>query len=230
MDGLAPTHHVVDAGTCLSHRRAPARHRGESLPSGRPRGCCRSPYRRCDGCSGIWCGSGRLRLRQWSTGRCGAGAISSAPVNVTGASAPIADVKPGCSISCLFDDRGAHAAKTFNPPHRGSGRSPFGTFRTGGEFPLWTGTSDVSVSERISLPDPACVKTRTGPISTNYLYKFKLIHREIHGVGGLTRHKVAQTSDTSAFLHNQDPMPMFPGISCPTDLACGSEKCLHFFP
>ena len=71
---------------------------GRSLPSCRPRGCCRSPCRRCDGCSGIWCGSGRLRLRRWSTGRCGAGAISSALANVTGASAPDADVKPGCSI------------------------------------------------------------------------------------------------------------------------------------
>jgi hypothetical protein len=30
----------------------------------------------------------------------------------------------------------------------------FGTFRKGGELPLWTGTSDVPISERISLPDP----------------------------------------------------------------------------
>ncbi|WP_210207548.1 hypothetical protein, partial [Microvirga aerophila] len=29
-----------------------------------------------------------------------------------------------------------------------------GTFRTGGELQLWIRTSDVDVSERISLPDP----------------------------------------------------------------------------
>jgi hypothetical protein len=57
----------------------------------------------------------------------------------------------------------------------------------------------------MALLDPGCVKTRTGRISTNYLYKFKPICRGIDGVDGLARPKVAQTSDTSAFLHNQDP-------------------------
>src|ERR687893_613483 len=63
MDGLAPTHHVLHAGTCLSDRRAPARHRGEKPPSCKPRGCCRSPCRRCAVCSGIWCGSRRRTSR-----------------------------------------------------------------------------------------------------------------------------------------------------------------------
>jgi hypothetical protein len=38
-----------------------------------------------------------------------------------------------------------------------------GTFRTGGELPLWTGTSNVSVSERLSLPDP--VQTFRGSLA-----------------------------------------------------------------
>jgi hypothetical protein len=53
--------------------------------------------------------------------------------------------------------------------------------------------------------DPACVKTRTGPISTNYLYNFSLIYRGIPGQSSLARHKIAPPNDTSAFLHNQDP-------------------------
>ena len=70
--------------------------------------------------------------------------------------------------------------------------------------------------------DPGCVKTRTGPISTNYLYRFKPVRRGIHGVGGLARYKVAQTRDTSAFLHNQDPLRTF--VICRSEL----EKMLHW--
>ena len=36
----------------------------------------------------------------------------------------------------------------------GRGLSPAGRFPTGGDLPLWTGTSEVPVSERFSLPDP----------------------------------------------------------------------------
>ncbi len=55
------------------------------------------------------------------------------------------------------------------------------------------------------MRDPSCVKTRTGPISTNYLYNFNPIYRGISGQFSLARHKIAPPSDASAFLHNQDP-------------------------
>src|ERR687898_456661 len=101
VDGLAPAHHTLHAGACLSHHRAPARHRGEKRPQGTPCGCCRSPCRRCGACSGTWCGSARLRLRPWSIGRPGAGAISSVLANATGANAPDVDVNPGCSTKAI---------------------------------------------------------------------------------------------------------------------------------
>ncbi|MPR23884.1 hypothetical protein FS320_01270 [Microvirga tunisiensis] len=44
-------------------------------------------------------------MRPSSTGRCGAGAISSGRANATGANAPDADARPGCSTSCLVAER-----------------------------------------------------------------------------------------------------------------------------
>jgi hypothetical protein len=54
--------------------------------------------------------------------------------------------------------------------------------------------------------DPACVKTRTRQLSTNYLYNINPVHREISSIGTPARHKISPTSDTSAFLHSQDPI------------------------
>lgn len=95
VDGLAAAHHPVHAGACLCDGRAPARYRGETPPSDTPRGCRRSLCRRCGGCSGIWYGSGRLRLRLPSTGPSGAGGISSVRENVTGANELDTDTMPG---------------------------------------------------------------------------------------------------------------------------------------
>ena len=102
MDGLAPAHHVLHAGACVPDGGAPERHWGEKIQSRALPGCCHSPFRKCGGCCGIWSGSDRLRSRRSSTGRPGAGATSSAPANATGASAPRADVNPGCSTSGSF--------------------------------------------------------------------------------------------------------------------------------
>ncbi len=97
VDGLAPAHHALHAGACVSDGGAPARRRGERRPSRTPGRCCRSPYRRCAVCSGIWCGSGRLRWRPSSIGPHGDDGTSSALRSVTGAPARGADIKPGCS-------------------------------------------------------------------------------------------------------------------------------------
>jgi hypothetical protein len=83
-------------------------------------------------------------------------------------------------------------------------------FARGDDFDLYS-LRPVRAAPLPSSLDPGCVKTRTGRIPTNYLYKFKPICRGSDGVGGLARPKVAQTSDTSAFLHSQDPELPFPG-------------------
>jgi hypothetical protein len=57
-----------------------------------------------------------------------------------------------------------------------------------------------------SESDPGCVKTRTGLVSAHELNNFMRLHREISDVSRHTRHKIALTSDPSAFLHNQDPV------------------------
>jgi hypothetical protein len=73
--------------------------------------------------------------------------------------------------------------------------------------------ADLQISSSASAFDPACVKIRTGLISTNYLYNINLIRLEISGLLSLSRHEIAPTSDTSAFLHNQDPeRTLLPGL------------------
>lgn len=102
MDGLVPAHHALHAGPCVSDCGAQARHRGEKTPSRAPRGFCRSPCRKSDACCGIWSGNSRPLMQPSSTGRRGVAATSSAPANVTGASALGAHVKPGCSTRAVW--------------------------------------------------------------------------------------------------------------------------------
>ena len=55
---------------------------------------------------------------------------------------------------------------------------------------------------RTSALDPACVKTRTKLIETNYSYKLTPLHRGFPGLWRLTRHEVASRSGSSAFSHS----------------------------
>ena len=99
LDRLASPHHAGDAGACLSRRGPPHCGRGKKAWSISKPISCRSPCWKCDACSGIWFGPGRLIPRLHAPGRTGAAGTSSAPGEAIGNIEH--PRKPGCSTrSC----------------------------------------------------------------------------------------------------------------------------------
>ena len=125
-----------------------------------------------------------------------------APTNTSGAEVHFSSVKNATRVSVRSYPSSEQKAVHTRPSaklNQHPGRSAPGTGLTLAVLPHCWDEPTFTPTSALLQSDPACVKTRTPELSTNYLYNIKPVRRKFPGIVGPTRQKIAPTTGPSAF-------------------------------